>query len=114
MTKATANNRTFRKQRRELHKVRLELARTTQNAKLHKKKMELVEKAKRAATGAVEAMMARLSEVEKKLKITEDEKEIFRKSMINFNSSCRDLLKKNKVMEGYIKEKLYNNRVSYV
>lgn len=98
MPKSTANSRTFRKQRRDLFKIRQEVAKTVRNDKLRQKKMAMVEKAKRLATNAVAAMVDRLVVFEKKLKIAEEEKEIFRKSMINFNSSCRDLQKENKKM----------------
>jgi chromosome segregation ATPase len=104
MPKSTANSRTFRKQRRDLYKIRQEVAKTIRSDKLCKKNMAMVEKAKRIATRAVAAMVDRLAEVEKKLKTTEEEKEIFRKSMINFNSSCRDLQKENMKMKAYIKQ----------
>lgn len=115
MTKFSISSRTFRKQRRELFKIRQEAAKTIRNDKLRKKKMAMVESVKRIATNAVTAMVDRLVVIEKKLKITEEEKEIFRKSMINFHSSCRDLQKENKKMRVYIERNVANEfRVAYV
>ena len=104
MPKTTA--RAQRAQRRDLRKVRHELTEVRLAAsKTRKMASRSLKKARRARARLEADTVARLAMAERQLKIAEDEKEIFRKSMINFNRICRELTKKNKKMTAYIARK---------
>ena len=94
-----AAGRDLRKVRRELTEVRLAASKTRKMA------ARSLKKARRRQARLEADTAARLGMVERQLKIAEDEKEIFRKSMINFNRICRELTRKNKKMTAYIARK---------
>ena len=99
--------RTFRAQRRDLMKVRRELATACVYASETRQLAGTALKKARRRLARLEATAStRLAEAERRLEIAQDEKEIFRKSMINFNRICRQLTVKNKKMKAYIAKKL--------
>jgi hypothetical protein len=104
--------RTFRAQRRDLMKVRRELSAARVYASETRQIAGAALKKARIRRARLEATASgRLAEAERRLEIAQDEKEIFRKSMINFNRICRQLTVKNKKMKAYIAKKLSKRSV---